>query len=205
MKNNKSPKLGKASYAFVVDGECEKWYLEMLRENEKDKNITVKPELKLKMSIKEQYERVKELAKYGYNKVFWIIDFDTLNKEQAEAKKGKNIIAEFYLYYDKIKANKKIVIIINNPCLEYWFLLHFKQTSKYYNDYNSLLPNLKKYLPDYEKSEKYYKKKNKDIYKRLSPLLNIAKDNALKLPNFNIQNTHTGLTEMHLIFNELNI
>lgn len=205
-KNSRlNSRTAKSAYAFVVDGECEKWYLEMLRENEKDKNLTIKPELKQKMTVEQQYERVIQLIKDGYDKVFWIIDFDTLNKEQNEAKKGKNILQEFNKYYSKIKANKKAVVIINNPCLEYWLFLHYRQTSKFYKDYNSLLPDLKKFLPDYEKSERYYKKKNNDIYKRLLPNLAFAMDNAKRLSDFDIENTQIGLTQMQFIFEELKI
>jgi hypothetical protein len=95
-----------------------------------------------------------------------------------------------------------VAVIVNNPCLEYWFLLHFKQTSKYYETYAILEKLLKKYLPDYDKSEKYYKNSRQDIYQRLKSYLKAAIDNAGRLGEFDFANTETGIAEMYKLFNE---
>lgn len=196
----KLPRKGNPTFAFVVDGKCESWYLSMIRTHEKSLKIDLKPELPQKKKIKDLYEKVRELLESEYDKVFWIVDFDSLNKEQREAKKGDNPIERFYRYYSALQNDERAVVIINNPCFEFWILLHYSFTSKFYENYEQILPVIQKYLPDYEKTEKFYKKPNNDIYTRLKPCLIDAIKHAGKLGDFNISKSRTGISEMHKFF-----
>lgn len=199
-KNRPQPKK---VFSFVVDGECEVWYLQMLRKNEKLQQINVEPKLPQKKKLSDQYKAVMELAGES-EKVFWVIDFDTINKETSETKKGeKTALQELKEYSLQTPAN--VLFIINNPCLEYWFLLHYKQTSKYFGSYAGLEKELVKHLPDYQKTEKYFKNPRQDIYQRLKPKQGVAIENALKLDRFDFENTRWGLSEMHRIFTELGL
>ena len=66
------------SFACVVDGETEIWYLNMLKRNEPSmKNISIRPELPQKKTLEEQFKQVQTLAE-SYTAVFWIIDTDTI-------------------------------------------------------------------------------------------------------------------------------
>ena len=49
-----------------------------------------------------------------------------------------------------------------NPCTEFWFLVHFLPTlsTKNYRNCDEVVKDLRKYLPGYEKSKKYFKKTN---------------------------------------------
>ena len=204
MRTKKNIRIQKRRiYSFVVDGECEYWYLQMLKDNEKSLNIHLSPEIYKKKTLDEQYKRVMELVEEN-EKVFWIIDFDVIDKETREAGKGKKTaLQKFKEYREKTKRFSKIEIIINNPCLEFWFLLHFVRTNKFYKDYDSLLPDLQKHLDGYEKTEKYFVKTKPDIYRRLKSKLNEAKNNAEKCGGFDFENTGKGLSEMQIIFREL--
>jgi hypothetical protein len=144
---------------------------------------------------------VKELAEES-EKVFWIIDFDSINKEMQEAKKGdKTALQQFKEYCNQVADN--VIVVVNNPCLEFWFLLHYKQTVKYFSTYAALEKELKKHLSDYQKTEKFFKNSRQDIYQRLKPLLKTAITNAKQAGNFAFDNTHKGVSEMHRIFEEI--
>jgi hypothetical protein len=133
-KNRPLPFKNKPVYAFIVDGECEFWYFQMMKRNERSLRIDLKPEIPQKKKLSEQFEKVKESAEI-YDKVFWIVDFDTITKETLEAKKGKkSAIQEFIEYYNKLIAYNNVNVIINNPCLEFWLLLHFEPIGKYFNN-----------------------------------------------------------------------
>jgi hypothetical protein len=200
-KKIQSPK--RKVYSFVVDGECELWYLQLMKQN-KTATINLEPKIPQKKKLDDQYKLVVELSKES-EKVFWIIDFDTISKETKEAKRGsKTPLQKFRELYERNnKKNEKIIIIVNNPCLEYWFLQHFEQTSKYYATYATLEEPLKKHLPYYEKSEKYYKNSRQNIYQKLNPSLPTAISNSQKLGEFTFQNTHTGVTEMYKVFESI--
>jgi len=195
----------KLIFSFVVDGECEYWYLEMLKDTEKSLKINLSPEIYKKKTLEEQYKRMIELAK-ECEKVFWIIDFDVIHKETREAKTDKKtLFQKFEELYNKCKNNNKVIVIVNNPCLEYWFLQHFEQTSKPFGTYADLEKSLKKHLPDYEKTKRYYVEKTPDIYNRLKQKLPTAISNAKKLGDFDFKNPERGMTEMHKIFNILEL
>ncbi|GHU83701.1 hypothetical protein FACS189415_6540 [Bacteroidia bacterium] len=204
-KNFQKPKKAGAGISFVVDGKCERWYIELLQQQENLRS-NFKPKLPQKKKLKDQSDLVIELSKES-EKVFWIIDFDTILEETRKAKKGaKAPLREFQELYNQYKNQENIIIIVNNPCLEYWYLLHFEHTSKYFATYERLEKPLKKYLPDYEKSEKYYKNPRLNIYKRLKNNLPEAIVNAQKLGEFDFGEIQTaGIAEMHKIFEELNI
>ncbi|MCK4760634.1 MAG: RloB domain-containing protein [Candidatus Aminicenantes bacterium] len=83
-----------------------------------------------------------------------------------------------------LKQGPKIEFIISTPCFEIWFLLHYKFTAKEFNNCAGLITHeLKKYIPDYQKSQNYQKKKN--FYEMLKKNLNKAIENAKKLDEEN--------------------
>ena len=101
--------------------------------------------------------------------------------------------------------NDKLFTIINVPCLEFWFLLHYKYTSRFYKDFDELKSDLKKHLRDYEKSKDYFVKGPKDIYVRLKDMLKTAIDNSQKLGNFKFDNPERGISEFFKLFKEIQI
>lgn len=196
------PKKGNPKFAFVVDGQCEYWYIQMLKRNERSISVDLKPEIPQKKKLIDQFKKVIELSN-DYDKVFWIIDFDVINTETRFAKKGtKKTIQEFKEYCDEInKSYENIIVIINNPCLEYWILLHFEATSKFYETCDEVSKQLKKHLPEYNKSQSFYTKQDNDIYIRLKPFLSKAISNAERLGKFDFHNANSGMSEMQLFFN----
>ena len=204
-KNRTIPFKSKPTYAFIVDGECEFWYFQMMKRNEHSLRINLKPELPQKKKLSEQFEQVKEAAK-DYKMVFWVIDFDVITKETLETKKGKKpAIQEFNEYCAKLKRYKNVQVIVNNPCFEFWLLLHFESTDKYFTNCDYVTKQLKKYLPDYEKTKEYFTKQDNDIYLKLKPRLNEAIKNAKKLGVFDLNKWQSALAEMFIFFEEKTI
>jgi competence protein ComGC len=208
MRNSRIPgkRKGNTTVLFIVDGQTEKWYLKLLKEEEALKNLTIQPELQKKKKISEQYEMVVDNAEY-FDKVIWIIDLDTYIKEQNEAKAGYNSkFQELKVYLNKLKSNKKFHVLINTPCLEFWFLLHFKETSRYFNNCTSVCKEFRNtLLDDYQKTEKYYKNRNANIYKKLKPSQSEAINRAERLGDFDLNLPETAKAEIYKIFSLLNL
>jgi len=195
---------GSKTFAFVVDGGTEVWYLQMLKRNERELNINIEPKLPSKKSITEQYKMVSELADI-YTKVFWVVDYDVINKETRESKKGTETSEQLFIRLkEKVLKKGNVIVIVNNPCIEFWFLLHFEKTAKLFTDCNSAEKQLKKYLKDYEKTRKYFTKQDNDIYLKLKGNINTALENSKNL-KFNKENTNKAICEMNLFFNILEI
>ena len=192
------------AFAVVVDGETEYWYLQMLKRNEPNIPFNIKPQILQKKNIDQQYELVKDLSEEEYDKVFWIVDLDVLLKEEREKKSNPSSLQKFLSYCQQLSKQNKVVVIVNNPCLEYWFLLHYKKTNKVFTACADAEEQVSKYLQGYEKTEKFFKKDN-DIYKQLKPFLKTAKENATALGSFDPYNHSKAMCEMHLLFNTLQL
>lgn len=200
-KTRKNRIKARPNFALVVDGDTEVWYFQMLKRNERTLAVNIEPKIPQKKSVLEQYELVKSLSE-DYKTVFWIIDFDTIVKETREAKRGKETPLQEFLKYRKVlkKEYENVTIIVNNPCLEFWILLHFEKTSKYFIDCASAEKQLKKYLKDYEKTRKYYTKQENDIYLRLKPNMKTAISNASNLGLFDEYDSEKAICEMNLFY-----
>ena len=195
----------KQAFAVVVDGETEKWYLEMLKQNEPDVLFNITPKILQKKNINQQYELVASLSEDDYDKVFWIVDLDVLLKEALEKKGNSSSLQQFLNYWCKLSKQDKVVVIVNNPCLEYWFLLHFQKTNKVFTACTDAEKQVSQHLKGYEKTEKFFKKSNNDIYKQLKPYLQTAVSNAIALGTFDPYNHSKAMCEMPLIFQALQI
>lgn len=190
---------GKRTFAIVGDGDCEKWYFQLLKDNEK-LTINIFPQLLKKASLRKQYEYVKDQADI-YDKVFWIVDYDVIAKESRECKVGEEKRSdEFIRYYKELSALENVEILVVNTCFEYWLLLHFKYSRKKYRDCDETGKDLKREFSVYEKTEKFYKKNNSDIYTSLKPNLPKAIENAKRLGDFDIEDPNNPVCEIHKLF-----
>ena len=190
------------NYAIVVDGECEYWYIQMLKRNERFINVNLEPKIPQKKKITDQYAKVIELSK-EFSMVFWIVDLDVIVRESRETRKGfKKPIDAFKEFIKAIESKANIKIIVNNPCIEYWFVLHFQYISRYFDSCGPVVRMVTKHndLANYEKTKSFYTRQNNDIYLKLKPYLQTAIENANKLGPFDITNPFTGMSQMQILF-----
>ena len=203
-----SSKSLRESIAIIVDGKDEKWYIEQMRDTytkEKKTNIKITPEFPEKKSIRELFDFAERLVNQSYSHVFLIIDLDNVLKDSSETNKFQ----EKYTAYkkkDKSKKNKwmeKMTVIVNSPCLEFWYLLHFKRTDRFYADYEALksdLRNSNPILKNYDKSENFYYQ-SPGLYIKLAPYLELAKSNSKEF-DIELMN-QKGFSEMYKLFHYL--
>jgi len=207
MRNKRPiPLKAKPKFAIVVDGETEFWYFQMLKRNEKLIKVDIKPEIPQRKKLSDLYSKVIELAN-SYDKVYWIIDLDVILSESLQAKKGQQKAIDIFLEYKRIIENKykNVIVIINQPCIEFWFLIHFKYTAQQFSNCDGAGKQLKKHIPDYAKSEKFFTKQDNDIYLKLKFHIAKALSNSKKLPLFNKANPSRGLSEMSKLFEDIGI
>ena len=65
---------------------------------------------------------------------------------------------------------EQIELAISNPCFEYWFLLHFRESGAFFHNGHELLQELRQHIPAYAK--------NTDIFDQLYPLTDTALERA---------------------------
>lgn len=201
------------SIAVIIDGKDEKWYLETIKEhypNMAMKKATIKPDLPQKKSVEELFALAQQKLAMESTQVILILDMDSIIKDHQEFKR-------FRVYYEKYQKStqgtltprekakygwmKSLVLIVNTPCLEFWYLLHFSNTRVFFPDFSTMEATLRKLpgLEEYDKSEGYYKK-SPNIYDRLGRKegILIARKNAIP---FSLEEAKSkGISEMNKFF-----
>lgn len=83
------------------------------------------------------------------------------------------------------KYSGKVIFVETNPCTEFWFLLHFLPNviCRSYESYEQLASSLRKYMPGYEKTKKYFKRVALYDFLTENGDLNRAISNSEKLCN----------------------
>lgn len=211
LRKRRSP----AAIAIIVDGKDEKWYIEKVRQHypcDKIRKIKIEPNLPSAKKINELFSLAKEKIEAHYNRVILFIDLDEPLKDNNEF----NTFKDWYGKYLQAIAGKlpprsrhswldKVLIVINNPCLEYWYLLHFRKTNKFYDAFEpELKADLRKIacMENYEKSESFYNQ-SPDIYHRLGAEEGIATARKNSSP-FDLTTCRSnGCSEMHHLFDFL--
>lgn len=201
------------SIAVIIDGKDEKWYLETVKEhypNADMKKATIKPDLPQKKSVEALFALAQQKLAMESTQVILILDMDCIIKNSQE-------FEHFKVYYEKyLKSTQgtltprekakygwmnNLVIIVNTPCLEFWYLLHFSKTHKFFPDFSAMEATLRKQpgLEEYDKSEDYYKK-SPNIYDRLGGEegIRMARNNAM--PFSSAEAKSTGISEMNKFF-----
>ena len=201
------------SIGVIVDGEDEKWYIEKVKEHYPSKSLremSVKPEFPQKKKVEDVFVFAEAKIREGYSHVVLILDMDTILKDASEFE----VFKKYYAKYIESKNNEltsrqktkygwmgQLLLILNTPCLEFWYLLHFDKTTKFFPDYESLKSTLRKKdgFNDYEKREAYYKQ-TPDIFNRLGGLVGVKKacGNASL---FSLEDARSkGVSEMNQFF-----
>ncbi len=85
----------------------------MMKEHETLSTISIRPELPKKKRLKELFDYVVENSK-DYNQVIWIIDLDTILKEDRERPVGsKSKITELKEYMGELEPIENVFVLVN--------------------------------------------------------------------------------------------
>ena len=213
MSRERKPRKVYPAIAVLVDGNDEQWYVSKVRDHypcDALRTIKIRPELPRRKKVQELFDLAKSKLEEEYTFVIIMFDLDEPLRNPKEFEKFKELYT-LYLFAQenslkgRQKTNynwmKKILLIVNNPCLEYWYLLHYRRTTKFFADYTALCSELRKIpeLAKYKKDEDYYNC-HPNIYERLSRNngLENARRNAIKFDLNNCKNQ--GCSEMNLFF-----
>jgi len=188
--NFSNKRQGKTNIYILVDGDCESDYLKALKRSEPYtsllRHVDIKPDLLKYTSIESQYDELCTQLNH-YSKVIWLVDYDVILKESNEQNKGKETTEQkFHKYRKKLEKlasqkkyeGKELHVLINNPSLEYWYLLHYEATTKHYRTSNEAERHLKKHLKTYTKLDENYRRQ---IFGVLEPKLQDAIRNAKRI------------------------
>jgi hypothetical protein len=141
------------SIAIIGEGETEWFYFDTLRVFHRYP-FKMAPDFPSHSDIGHILNLAERYVREKYDYIVCLIDMDRLRQTPAE--------------WNKYKANKEkriyknVTFIETYPCTEFWFLLHFLPTlsTKTYHSCEELLPELRRYMPGYEKTKRYFRRNN---------------------------------------------
>lgn len=144
------------SIAIIGEGLTEYRYVDDLRTTERYR-FSLVPGIPKHSDIDDIVRLARERVSAGYDYVLCLIDMDVIegNHDKME-------------HYRALKnENPKIIFVESSPCTEYWFLMHFMPgpSSKEYANYEAVAQELKRHIPNYDKTEAFFNKTH--IYREL--------------------------------------
>ena len=190
--------------AIIVDGQTEKWYLESLRAVKQPAGVTIKPELPKKKTLPELYAYTEELARDA-DQVVLLLDMDAHLNDARNAGKLNETLQEFARKRAALESGN-ITFVVNHPCFERWYLLHFEDSQQPYRLQKPLIDRLcKQHMPDYQKKESYYKRSGGSLYESLRDRLPAAIERSRGMELFDAEQPDRAVCEMWRLFEELGL
>lgn len=101
-------------------------------------------------SLNEMRKKIDEVIG-GCGIAICVFDCDVSQRVEAERKKVASLLKKY-------ARNKDVIFCNSLPSVEYWFLLHYKNTNRFFKDSGEVARELRKELPDYEKTTHYLEK-----------------------------------------------
>jgi len=131
---------------IIGAGITEQWYFTHLHRL-KDYRVKIRPRFFGTETANGLTKRIEEVLHDG-GFAICVFDADVSTWNDAERLK-LNALRRKY------KDNPSVLLCDSLPSIEYWFLLHYKNTNRYYGTSQAVIEDLKDFIPQYDKSEKF--------------------------------------------------
>lgn len=149
MRNRRPTQNTRQVIHIVGEGLTELFYFSHLKRL-MNFHCSITPRLFENNSIEKIDKKIRELIKEDVF-VICVFDADVSRRSEAENKKLTAL---------KIRCAKmnNVLLCDSLQSIEYWFLLHYEDTCRHFNDSASTEQALKRYVPTYNKSHKFLEK-----------------------------------------------
>lgn len=147
----KERKLKNPAITIIGEGETERFYFTHLKRLN-GYNYVCKPRNFAEQNIydiQRQVERV--LADDGI--AVCVFDVDVTRIHQADK-------AKFDTMRKRYANNPSVIICESMPSIEFWFLLHYLNTNRYFATSDDVIAAIHRYLPTFSKQQSYLSKEN---------------------------------------------
>ena len=131
---------------IIGAGITEQWYFTHLHRL-KDYRVKIRPRYFGTETAKGLAKRIEEVLHDG-GFAICVFDADVSTWNEAE-RLNLNALRRKY------KDNPSVLLCDSLPSIEYWFLLHYRNTNRYYGTSQAVIEDLKDFIPQYDKSEKF--------------------------------------------------
>ncbi|MBQ9439984.1 MAG: RloB domain-containing protein [Paludibacteraceae bacterium] len=144
-RKNETRKMREPLPTVIGAGITEKWYFRHLKDF-LHLRIDVKPKYFGSDTAHDMQKLVDNVLAMG-GKAVCVFDMDTTRWDEMEKERKNRFIEEY-------RKNPDVILCESMPSIEYWFLLHFEKTNRYFGSSDKVIDALREYMP-FEKSEKF--------------------------------------------------
>ena len=131
---------------LIGAGITEQWYFKHLK-TLKDYRVKVRPRFFGTETANGMAKRIEEVLRNdGF--AICVFDADVSTWNELELKKWNALRRKY-------KDNPSVLLCDSLPSIEYWFLLHYRNTNRYYGTSQAVIEDLKNFIPQYDKAEKF--------------------------------------------------
>lgn len=144
---NRRPKFNtRQSIHIVGEGQTELFYFKHLK-SIMGYRYFITPRLFENNSIAKIDKKIEELLREDVF-VICVFDADVSRRSELENKKLISLKSKYY-------KKENVLLCDSLQSIEYWFLLHYEDTSRHFNNAAATERALRKYIPQYDKSRKF--------------------------------------------------
>ena len=181
-------KLKNPTITIIGEGATERYYFTHLKRLH-GYNYVCKPRNFTEQTFDEMQKQIERvLADNGI--AVCVFDADVTRTRPAEK-------AKFEDMKRKYADNPAVILCDSMPSIEFWFLLHYLNTNRYFATSDDVIDVLHRYMPNFSKHQSFL---SKEAW--VSELLNDDKmrQAAIRAEEFREGESYTNL---HILFNEL--
>ena len=145
----KERKLKNPSITIIGEGLTERCYFKHLK-SLKGYRYTCKPRNFSQQSVNDLQKQIDKVLEDDGVAVC-VFDADVARAKPAERKKLEAM-------QKKYACNEQVILCDSMPSIEFWFLIHYLNTNKYFASSADVIKVLRRFLPDFSKHENYLSK-----------------------------------------------
>ena len=145
----KERELKRSRITVIGEGLTERWYFDHLR-TIKGYRYDCKPRFFARQSF-EEMSKLIDWVRQGDGIAVCICDADITRTNEERANKLQALKTRY-------AKDERVLICDSMPSIEFWFLIHYMNTRKYFKDSDSIIRVLKKFIPGYEKTGAFLEK-----------------------------------------------
>ena len=145
----KERKLKSPNITIIGEGLTERCYFKHLK-SLKGYRYTCKPRNFSQQSIDDLQKQIDKVLEDDGVAVC-VFDADVARNKPAERKKLEAM-------QKKYAGKEQVILCDSMPSIEFWFLIHYLNTNKYFASSTDVIKVLRRFLPDFSKHETYLAK-----------------------------------------------
>lgn len=131
---------------LIGAGITEQWYFKHLK-TLKDYRVKIRPRFFGTETANGMAKRIEEVLRNdGF--AICVFDADVSTWNELELKKWNALRRKY-------KNNPLVLLCDSLPSIEYWFLLHYENTNRFYGTSRAVGEELKKFISQYDKTEQF--------------------------------------------------